>query len=184
MAPDLFVGIEFRGIRGKPFDVQARMTREHLAHGFPLMNRPAVPQQHDRAAELTQHQTQKVGDFQMGDVVVVEARIEPAPLTLWTDRQPPRWPRSWCARSGGARRASDPAAPTSVGRWAAAESHFRPESVVALRIPVALIAKADALLPPLAASGEHVNPSRSTVMRLALAEGLRVLARRYGVGAN
>lgn len=47
---------------------------------------------------------------------------------------------------------------------------------------MALIAKADALLPPLAASGEHVNPSRSTVM--ALAEGLLVLARRYAVDAD
>ena len=51
--------------------------------------------------------------------------------------------------------------------------------VVALRIPVALIAKADALVPEIAAAGEVVNPTRSTVIRLALAEGLRVLTRRY-----
>jgi hypothetical protein len=56
--------------------------------------------------------------------------------------------------------------------------------VVALRIPVALIAKAEALLPALAASGEHVNPSRSTLLRLALTEGLRVLERRYEVNAR
>jgi len=48
---------------------------------------------------------------------------------------------------------------------------------------VALIAKADALVPEIAAAGEVVNPTRSTVIRLALAEGLRVLARRYAADA-
>ena len=56
--------------------------------------------------------------------------------------------------------------------------------VVALRIPVALIAKADALVPEIAAAGEVVNPTRSTVIRLALAEGLRVLARRFQTDAG
>jgi hypothetical protein len=36
------------------------------------------------------------------------------------------------------------------------------------------------LVPLIAATGELVNARRSTVLRLALAEGLRVLARRYG----
>jgi hypothetical protein len=35
-------------------------------------------------------------------------------------------------------------------------------------------------LPLIAATGELVGASRSLVPRLALAEGLRVLARRYG----
>ena len=76
-----------------------------------------------------------------------------------------------------------PAGRTRRGTGVSMGSRAKPTHtpVVTLRIPVALIAKADALLPPRAASGEHVNPSRSTVIRLALAEGLRVLARRYAV---
>ena len=52
--------------------------------------------------------------------------------------------------------------------------------VTSLRIPSALLARADELVPLIAATGELVNPVRATVLRLALAEGLRVLARRYG----
>jgi hypothetical protein len=48
-----------------------------------------------------------------------------------------------------------------------------------LRIPPALLARADELVPLIAATGELVNPVRATVLRLALAEGLRVLRRRY-----
>jgi hypothetical protein len=35
-------------------------------------------------------------------------------------------------------------------------------------------------VPLLADTGELVSPVRATVLRMALAEGLRVLARRYG----
>lgn len=51
--------------------------------------------------------------------------------------------------------------------------------VTSLRIPPALLARADELVPLLAATGELSHPVRATVLRLALAEGLRVLARRY-----
>ena len=54
--------------------------------------------------------------------------------------------------------------------------------LIALRLPPALIARADELVPVLAATGELVRVSRSLVLRLALAEGLRVLRRRYGAG--
>lgn len=48
-----------------------------------------------------------------------------------------------------------------------------------LRIPQALLARADELVPLVAVSGELVGASRSLVLRMALTEGLRVLARRY-----
>lgn len=51
--------------------------------------------------------------------------------------------------------------------------------LIALRLPPALIARADELVPAIAATGEHVGVSRSLVFRLAIDEGLRVLARRY-----
>jgi hypothetical protein len=56
--------------------------------------------------------------------------------------------------------------------------------VTSLRIPPALLARADELVPLIAATGELVNARRSTVLRLALAEGLRVLARRYGAASR
>lgn len=52
--------------------------------------------------------------------------------------------------------------------------------LIALRLPPALIQQADDLVPLLAARGDTIGVNRSTVLRLALAEGLRVLARRYG----
>jgi hypothetical protein len=52
--------------------------------------------------------------------------------------------------------------------------------VTSLRIPPALLASADKFVPLVAASGELVGVSRSLVLRMAVAEGLRVLARRYG----
>lgn len=52
--------------------------------------------------------------------------------------------------------------------------------VTSLRIPAGQLAQADVLVPLVAASGELVGVSRSLVLRMALAEGLRVLARRYG----
>ena len=52
--------------------------------------------------------------------------------------------------------------------------------VTSLRIPMALLARADELVPLVAATGEVVGASRSVVLRLALAEGLKLLARRYG----
>ena len=52
--------------------------------------------------------------------------------------------------------------------------------VTSLRIPAGQLAQADELVPLVAASGEMVGVSRSLVLRLALAEGLKVLARRYG----
>jgi hypothetical protein len=52
--------------------------------------------------------------------------------------------------------------------------------VTSIRIPSALLARADELVPLIAATGELVGASRSLVLRLALVEGLRVLARRYG----
>lgn len=51
--------------------------------------------------------------------------------------------------------------------------------LIALRLPPALIAQADVLVPKIAQTGELVGVSRSLVLRLALAEGLRVLERRF-----
>ena len=51
--------------------------------------------------------------------------------------------------------------------------------LIALRLPPALIAQADALVPKITNTGEMVGVSRSLVLRMALAEGLRVLNHRY-----
>jgi hypothetical protein len=53
--------------------------------------------------------------------------------------------------------------------------------VTSLRIPPALLGRADELVPLIAGTGELVNARRSTVLRMALSEGLLVLGRRYGL---
>lgn len=68
------------------------------------------------------------------------------------------------------------AALTGQGMGTKAKPHHTP--LIALRLPPALIARADELVPVLAATGELVGVSRSLVLRLALDEGLRVLERR------
>ena len=50
--------------------------------------------------------------------------------------------------------------------------------LIALRLPPELLVRADALVPALVGGGGAVARGRSTVLRLALAEGLRVLERR------
>lgn len=69
-----------------------------------------------------------------------------------------------------------------AGRGAGTPGSPRPPHtpVTSLRIPAAQLAQADELVPLVAASGELVGVSRSLVLRMALAEGLKVLARRYG----
>lgn len=66
----------------------------------------------------------------------------------------------------------------ALGMGTKAKPHHTP--LIALRLPVAMIARADELVPAIAATGELVGVSRSLVLRLAIDEGLRVLRRKYG----
>lgn len=50
------------------------------------MDRATVPEQDDVPAEMTQEQAQEDRYLAMGDVVGVEVRIEPAPVTFRADR--------------------------------------------------------------------------------------------------
>jgi hypothetical protein len=66
---------------------------------------------------------------------------------------------------------------TGLGMGTRAKPTHTP--LIALRLPPALIAQADALVPKITNTGEMVGVSRSLVLRMALVEGLRVLNHRY-----
>ena len=66
-----------------------------------------------------------------------------------------------------------------LGMGTKAEAHHTPP--IALRLPVAMIARADELVPVIADTGQLVGVSRSLILRLATDEGLRVLERRMRV---
>jgi len=54
VGPDEFDGIEFRRISGEPLDVKARIIFAQLGQLRPLVNRPMVPKQNQRAPEVVQ----------------------------------------------------------------------------------------------------------------------------------
>jgi hypothetical protein len=84
--PDLFVGIEFGRVGREAFDVKSRMTSEKLGERWAAMNGPAVPQQHDVAAELTQPQPQEGSNFEVAEVVEMAVTVEAVPLACGAHR--------------------------------------------------------------------------------------------------
>src|SRR5262244_863964 len=59
VAPEEFHGVEVWGVRRKPDDVAARMSREPGPHAFVLVGAPAVPEQDERPAHMTGEMAQK-----------------------------------------------------------------------------------------------------------------------------
>ena len=55
VTPDVFGGVEFRGIAGKPFDVETRIGGAKLGHSGSPMDRTAVPQEDDRPPQMSEN---------------------------------------------------------------------------------------------------------------------------------
>lgn len=80
--PHAFVGVQFRGVRGKGFQVQPGGAGEQLLHGVAAMN-PAIVQQHNEVAgDLPQQLTEKRRDFVALDIVFVQLAVQRAMVPL------------------------------------------------------------------------------------------------------
>lgn len=84
--PRELIGVEFRGVGGEAFDMEARMAGEHLLHVRPAVDGAAIPEQDDGAAEMAQQQPQEHRDLDVGDVLQVQMAVEPEPSVRRADR--------------------------------------------------------------------------------------------------
>ena len=80
LRPNVFVGIELRGIRREAVDVKSPATAgEVLIHQPPAMYRTTVPQKHDWSMEVALQVAQKVDDLDARDVRSMKTNIQTQP---------------------------------------------------------------------------------------------------------
>jgi hypothetical protein len=58
------------------------MTSKQLGERWTVINGPAVPQQHDVTAEVTQQQSQEGSDFEVAEVVEMVVTVEAETLAF------------------------------------------------------------------------------------------------------
>jgi hypothetical protein len=86
LGPYSFIRIEFRGVRGKGFEMEAWIFAEELPDHLPFVRPTVVPDDDNRAAQMHEEITEKIADLDLGDVVEVEAVIEAEPFSGRADR--------------------------------------------------------------------------------------------------
>jgi hypothetical protein len=82
LSPNVFIGIEFRGIRGKPVHLESSVTASKiLFHQAPAMDRTAIPQQHDWLVKMALEVAQKLHNLNACDVLAMKGNIQAQPAT-------------------------------------------------------------------------------------------------------
>ena len=76
VGPHVLSGIEFRRIRGEVMHMEPRMMDQELPDLAPAMDRPAIPEQVDRSAEVTQEVTEEGLDIEAGEIVSATPEVE------------------------------------------------------------------------------------------------------------
>ena len=76
LAPDVLSRVEFRGVRREMLRLDSGVLAEELLHGLAPMDRPLVPEQHQRAAKVTQELPEEAADIQPIEAVGLEADIQ------------------------------------------------------------------------------------------------------------
>ena len=67
--PHKLIGVELRGVGREPVRGQSWVPAQECRHVLALVNRPAIPEQFDRPAEMAQEVAQKHDDLRPSDVV-------------------------------------------------------------------------------------------------------------------
>jgi len=80
VVPHELVGVEFRGVRRQPLDVETGMAGADMLDLRPAVDRAAVPEHDDRAREVSEEEPQEERDLDLRDVVAVEVRVQPAAM--------------------------------------------------------------------------------------------------------
>lgn len=86
LSPHVLGGIEFRGVRREEVDIEPRMIGEERADFVPAMDRPPIPEQVDRAAEMAEQVLEKRPDVQAAEIPWPTPEIQRHAPTLRRDR--------------------------------------------------------------------------------------------------
>lgn len=80
--PNIFRRIQFRSIRGEPFNVNPRMPQQKSIHFFASMDRGSIPQKDQRPAKMLQQIFQKGVHIQTIQIPLpnLDKKSQPAPL--------------------------------------------------------------------------------------------------------
>jgi len=81
-APDVFRRVEFGGISGKPFDMNAMTSSQEVLHFHALVDGPAIPKEEEGTAKMPEKMPQKRDDVQSIEVMGAHSDIESQPLPL------------------------------------------------------------------------------------------------------
>ena len=84
--PDLFVGVEVRGIGRQPFDANAFWKTLQQSPSGRTMNHPTVPHQDDAFRQVNQQLSHKRFGSVSIDVLVGQSEVQSQATTLWRDR--------------------------------------------------------------------------------------------------
>lgn len=87
LGPNAFVGIEFRGIRRKGFEVEPFEPTTDFANGIAFVDPGIVPNDDHRAAKVLEQVAKKVTDLGVLDILFVQAIVQPEALTLRAHRE-------------------------------------------------------------------------------------------------
>jgi hypothetical protein len=80
LSPNVFIGVEFRGIRREAVHMQSAVTAGRvLLDQTPAMNRTAIPQQHDWLVKMALEVAQKLRNLNVCDVLAMKTNVQPQP---------------------------------------------------------------------------------------------------------
>jgi hypothetical protein len=80
LSPNVFIGVEFWGIRREPVHVESAATvGKVLLDQTPAMNRTAVPQQHDWRLKMALEVAEELHDLNTRDVLAMKSNIQAQP---------------------------------------------------------------------------------------------------------
>ena len=80
LSPNVFIGVEFRGIRREAVHMESAVTAgKVLLDQTPAMNRTAIPQQHDWLVKMALEVAEELHDLNTRDVLAMKTNIQPQP---------------------------------------------------------------------------------------------------------
>jgi hypothetical protein len=87
LGPNAFIGIEFRGVSRKGFEVQPFEAAAEGADRLAFVDAGVVPDDQDRSAQMSEEMTEKGADLGMPDIPVVQAIVQTEATALGADRK-------------------------------------------------------------------------------------------------
>jgi len=87
LRPNVFRGIQFRGISREPFLLNPPSMGQRGLHRFPSMDQAPIPQQNNRTTQMTEQPSKKSNDFIRLDVLGMNPEKQSASAPFWGEGQ-------------------------------------------------------------------------------------------------